>query len=215
MTNIYSDFIDTEFQDWLLWYWNHLPDRVDTGQKHRAFLHHRLPWTQQLYTKLRELINPYEQNFDISTAYLSDDYLPGGVHSDGWIQGFPETISRTYLIPLEYHGTQHTVVFRETHEEAITFNAHTGMDNAGIVHYRQANPRDYLADNEMYITDEFYQQYLSHLNRDGLRGLHVDSVLPWQPLGAVSWPRRNFHCGGYFPPNQRRFGLIIMTCATN
>jgi len=209
-------FIDLDFQNWLIWYWQQLPDKSDTGQKIRAFLHQQLPWTKKLHHKLHSMLAPHEdRNFIISTAYLSNDYAPGGIHSDGWLPGYPEKhISHTYLIPLAYEGEQHTLVFDQTSQEAVTFNSVLGLGNAGIVNYKQANPKSVLHDDKIYIPQEVYNKYLTHLSYDGLQGLTINSVMTWKTNSAVCWPREHFHCAANYLPGQKRFALILMTCYT-
>lgn len=213
---ILPGFVDQDFAAWLIWYWEQLPNKVDTGQRHRAFLNHQLGWSSRLHEKLRSLIAPYESDFDLTTAYLSDDYAPGGVHSDGWIPGYPgKRLSRTYLVPLEITGHHHTVVFRETSEEAVTFNAHMDMGDKGIVNYKQIDPSDVLDTQENTISLSVYQQYLDHLPYDKLGGLTLDCVLPWQLGGAISWPRAHFHCSANYDRTTTRFSLVMMTsCST-
>jgi len=209
-----TNFISTELIEWLLWYWTQLPNKIDTGQRYRAFLHHTQPWANQLKLQLESLIEPHEQNFELVTALLADDYAPGGIHSDGWIDCYPESgpISNTYLIPLHFEGAQSTVIFNETSERAISFNKHTGMGDAGLVTYPQADPNKILDTSKLLIDTEFHNKYLEHIPLETMAGLTINSVLDWSMGSAVAWPRKNFHCSGSFLSNKNRKSLILMTC---
>lgn len=208
---ILENFIDDDFVQWLCWFWQQLPNQVDTGQRHRALLNHQLEWATSLHQKLKKLVDPYERDFEIVTAMLSSDYAPGGIHSDGWLSAYPEKqISRTYLVPLQITSNNHTVIFRECSDEAVTFNSFMGMGNSGIVNYKQIEPKEIL-DTCSNIPKDTYDKYLTHLPYDKLQGLTVDSVLPWKVGTAISWPRRNFHCSANYDQTTVRLSLILMT----
>jgi|LakMenEpi03Aug12_release.lakeMendotaPanAssembly.Ray.scaffolds.fasta_scaffold481586_2 hypothetical protein len=209
-----ENFIEPDFREWLEWFWHQLPDKCDTGQKTRTFLHHQLPWNRRLHDKLYSMMAPYEErDFSISTAYLSDDYAPGGIHSDGFLASYPEkNLSHTYLVPLAYEGKQHTIVFDQTSQEAVTLNSALGMGNAGIVNYRQVDPQTVLRDKGIHISPEIYNEYLTHLSYECLQGLTISSILTWNLDAAVCWPREHFHCAANYIAGQQRFALIMMTC---
>jgi hypothetical protein len=212
-----TNFISEDLIQWLLWYWTQLPNKIDTGQRYRSFLHHTQPWAGQLKIQLESLIAPYEQNFELITALIADDYAPGGVHSDGWIECYqePGPVSKTYLIPLQFEGEQSTVIFNETSDRAISFNKYTGMGDAGLVTYSQVDPSEVLDTSKLLIDKELHNKYLEHIPLETLAGLTVNSVLDWTLGSAVSWPRKNFHCSGSFLPNNNRISLILMTCQKN
>jgi hypothetical protein len=211
--SISENFIDTEFIQWLLWFWDQAPNKVDTGQRIRAFLNHKLSWNRELHKKLRSLIEPHEHSFDITTAYLSKDYAPGGVHSDGWIPAYPEgAISSTYLVPLISDDTNHTVIFSESSEEAVTFNSAMGMGNSGIISYKQSLPSALLSTDQQNISIDLYNKYLTHLPYEKLNGLTIDCVLPWKVGSSIFWPRKHFHCSADYDRSSNRVALILMTC---
>jgi hypothetical protein len=211
---ILPDFINVDCINWFLWYWTQIPNKTDTGQRYRAFLHHTMPWSSRLKKYLESLIAPYEDNFEIVTALLADDYAAGGIHSDGWIESFTEIgpLSRTYLVPLFFDGIQSTVIFNETSERAVSFNRHTDMEDLGLVTYPQEDPGKVLPTTDLSIDTTIYNKYLTHIPYNKLAGLTINSVLNWSVGSAVSWPRKNFHCSGSFLPGKNRISLILMTC---
>lgn len=212
---VIKNFIDDDFIKWLDWFWHQLPNHTDTGQRHRALLNHQLEWNAPFHKKLRSLIEPYENNFEVVTAMLSKDYAPGGVHSDGWLSDFPEQqIANTYLIPLDITSDNYTLIFCEGSDEAVTFNSSMGLGSKGIVNYKQIDTAEML-NNQINISKDVYNRYLNHLPYEKLAGLTIDSVLPWEIGSAITWPRRNFHCSANYDQTTTRFSLILMTsCST-
>jgi hypothetical protein len=208
MIGYIDNFLTPNEVDWFNWYWKILPNKIDTGQRHRSMAYYDQPFFKRIYKLLQSRILPNEE---ITTVNLNSDYLPGGIHSDGYIKhDKDDRMGHTYLIPIKIDGDFVTIVFDKISEEAVTLNAELGLGNSGIVTYRQVD-RNFLKLEDTPFNEEIYNEYLSHLDRNILNGLQVEQVQEWKVGRAMVWPRKNLHCSANFGDNVIRNTVLIAT----
>lgn len=208
MIGYIDNFFTPNEVDWFNWYWKILPNKIDTGQRHRSMAYYDQPFFKRIYKLLQSRILPNEE---ITTVNLNSDYLPGGIHSDGYIKhDKDDRMGHTYLIPIKIDGDFVTIVFDKISEEAVTLNAELGLGNSGIVTYRQVD-RNFLKLEDTPFNEEIYNEYLSHLDRNILNGLQVEQVQEWKVGRAMVWPRKNLHCSANFGDNVIRNTVLIAT----
>ncbi len=208
MIGYIDNFLKPDEVDWFNWYWDVLPSKIDTGQRYRSMAYYDQPFFKRIYQLLQSRILPNEE---ITTVNLNSDYLPGGIHSDGYINHDKnDKMGHTYLIPINFDGSFATVIFDKTSDEAVTLNAELGLGNSGIVTYRQVG-RDFFSLNDTPFDQEIYNQYLTHLDQNILNGLQVEQVQEWAVGRALVWPRKNLHCSANFVGTQVRNTVLVAT----
>ena len=207
-----ENFLTPEECEWFTWYWKLLPTKIDTGQRLRSPVHFNEPILHRIKEKLTEKVKQNNPREEITTVNLNYDYAPGGIHSDGYIDyDKNDTMGHTYFIPLEMDQDYCTVIFDQTSDKAISFNSILGLGNKGLVTYPQVSREEFELDNTPF-NEEVYQQYLTHLDYDSLRGLTVKDIVYWKEPGTANiWPRRNLHCSGNFSNAKQRNTILIAT----
>lgn len=164
-------------------------------------------WNKPLREIIQGKISESFPDLELSWAGMYEDYKPGGIHTDGYIKN-PEyyPLGYTFLVPLKSGSSMNsTVVFRETSDEAVTYNNDLGLGSDGIVTYRQVN-----MDTTAPIIDQSLQNlYMKHFTKQ-VHGT-VDAVFHWTVGEAMFWPRNRFHTSAWFPEGTERMGLIITT----
>lgn len=207
------NFLTKEEIDWFLWYWSIMPNKLDTGQRIRSMAYYNVPFFHRIYKKLTHKVELNSPSEEITTVNINEDYLPGGVHSDGYIDyDSNDDISLTYLIPLkmEKDSNYATVVFNETSKKAVSLNEENGLGSNGLVTYSQAKTQDVVKDTTSF-DKEIYQRHLSHLKYESLSGLSLLEIQDWELGTAMIWPRENFHCSANFKAHAPRMSLLITT----
>ena len=208
MIGYIEDFLSPDEVDWFNWYWDIIPDKLDTGQRYRGMAHYDQPFFKRMLKLLENKILPGES---ITTVNINVDYLPGGVHSDGYISyDQDDKMGHTYLIPIKMEGDFATVIFDKTSDEAVTLNSELGLGNSGIVTYKQVE-RNYLDLQDTPFDNTVYEQYLMHLDKNALRGLRVEQIQHWKIGRAMVWPRKNLHCSANFSKPAIRNTVLIAT----
>lgn len=208
MIGYIEDFFTQDEVEWFNWYWDILPNKIDTGQRYRSMAYYNQPFFDRIYNLLQSKILPNEE---ITTVNLNIDYLPGGIHSDGYISYDQEDdMGHTYLIPIKIDGDFATIVFDKTSDEAVTLNAELGLGNSGIVTYRQVG-REFFELNDTPFDRTVYNKYLTHLDLNTLSGLKVEQVQQWKTGRAMVWPRKNLHCSANFQSPAVRNTVLVAT----
>jgi len=203
-----DNFLTADEVEWFNWYWSVLPNKIDTGQRHRSMTHFDQPFFERIRSLLQQRILPNEE---ITTVNINVDYLPGGVHSDGYIDfDKNDNLGHTYLVPLAVDGDFATVIFDKTSDEAVTLNAELGMGDSGIVTYKQVG-RHYFNLDDTPFDESIHKQYLTHLDIHSLRGLKVQQIQHWKIGRALVWPRKNLHCSANFSSPAVRDTLLVAT----
>ena len=200
-----KNIIDPKTVEYLLNKFEILPKK-DNGARINADAMVDQDFNKLFYDKLAKILSPYFTG-TINHATVYSDYLPGGIHSDGWITTPEKTkLATTFIIPLvsEYKKNA-TVVFNETNEEAITYNKATGLGDKGIASYRQEN----LPDTGDMLDTKIQKQWLPHLD-EGIP-FSIAEILTWEVGTAIYWPRINLHASAWFPEQTNRKAIVILT----
>jgi len=201
-----QNFIDKNTIEYFLNYWESLP-KEDNGLRCSASTNCEQEWNTKLKEKLQRLIDPYFK-IKVTHALIFSDYLPGGIHSDGYIDQ-PESseLAYTFLIPLSCNYEQSaTIIFNETSEKAVTYNKATGLGNNGVRAYEQA-----ALSTDKKLGKNFLNYYLPHLKVDNLP-FSLNTILHWEVGSAIYWPRKNYHTSAWFSTeNINRKALVILT----
>lgn len=200
-----ENLIDEDTVEYFLNKYETLPKK-DNGARINADTMVDQDFNKLFYDKLAKILSPYFSG-TINHATVYSDYLPGGIHSDGWIATPEKTkLATTFIIPLvsEYKHNA-TVVFNETNEEAITYNKATGLGDKGIASYRQEN----LPDTGNVLGTKIQKQWLPHLD-EGIP-FSIAEILRWEVGTAIYWPRINLHASAWFPEQTDRKALVILT----
>ena len=208
-----ENFLTQQEIDWFVWYWHQLPTKADNGQRIYSLTHFDQSFFSRMYQLLNNKIKKSFPNEVITTVNLNWDYLPGGIHSDGYLEyDKNDKIAKTYLVPLVMEKNEyHTVLFDQTSQKAVTLNRELGLGDNGIVTYEQVS-RQYFDQLSDYPFDRsVYEKYLQHLNYENLRGLSTIAVHQWKIGKAMYWPRQQLHCSANFDHNQVRSSLLIVT----
>ena len=208
MIGYIEDFFTDDEIEWFNWYWELLPNKLDTGQRLRSMAYFDQPFFRRMLEKLQSKILPNEE---ITTVNLNTDYYPGGVHSDGYIDfDKKDKLGHTYLVPIKIDNEFATIIFDKTSDRAVTLNAELGLGNSGIISYQQVN-RDYFNFADTEFDESIYNQYLTHLDKCVLRGLTVEQIQTWKAGRAMVWPRQHLHCSANFNLPATRNTVLITT----
>ena len=200
-----KNLIDQDTVEYFLNKYKTLPKK-DNGARINADTMVDQDFNKLFYDKLAKILSPHFSG-TINHATVYSDYLPGGIHSDGWIATPEKTkLATTFIIPLvsEYKKNA-TVVFNETNEEAITYNKATGLGDKGIASYRQEN----LPDTGDMLDTKIQKQWLPHLD-EGIP-FSIAEILTWEVGTAIYWPRINLHASAWFPEQTDRKALVVLT----
>jgi len=208
MIGYIDDFLTTEQCEWFVWYNSVVPEGIDTGQRTRSMAFYDQP---HFARKLSQLQGRVLLDEAITTVNMNFDYLPGGVHTDGYIDyDRQDRIAHSYLVPIVNDGFYSTVVFEQTSAAAVTLNNENGLGGAGIVNYPQSD-RTAMGLTDAPFDSSIHTQYLSHLDYDSLRGLTVADIMNWALGCAMVWPRENFHASSNFTETEGRASILVTT----
>ena len=200
-----KDFFDKETIKYLLEHFERLP-KNDNGLRINANTMIEQDYNVRFRDKIMNFLRPHFPHLRISHATIYQDYLPGGIHTDGYIGEPEDDMSYTFLIPLESQYTENaTVVFNESNPKAVSYNEATGLGNDGVRSYEQVD----IPQGD-FLSKEFTSNYLRHLSKDTLP-LTLDSILYWQVGSALYWPRERFHSSAWFPKNSKRKAIVLLT----
>ena len=161
-------------------------------------------------SRIESILQKYFPNLTVCYAAIYSDYKPGGIHTDGYIKK-PETkpLGKSFLIPLiSTYDQNATIIFDQENEQAVSYNADTGLGNKGVITYDQIK----LPKGKNKISKNFIDTYLKHLEIKDLP-LSVASVLYWKTGSAIYWPRNKFHASAWFPTTEKnkRKAIVILT----
>jgi hypothetical protein len=141
---------------------------------------------------MNEKIHPiFGENINSYDWHILNAFKPYTIHSDSFCLDDPIATSIpagydyawTFLIPLEDFNT-HTIVFNEQS---------TNMKNPSKwITMTNAPPQN-------AITDEDFNQYLSHNQRDLINYFSFDTIFPWKKGNLLAMSRHAFHCSDNFP----------------
>jgi hypothetical protein len=209
----YHQFLSEDEVEWFSWYWRQLPSKIDTNQRMRSPAHFQQTFFARQFEKLRAKVTEVFPNEEITTVNLNWDYLPGGIHTDGYIDYDKEDkMGHTFLIPLEMKNEEsfQTVIFEGISDKAVSLNRELGLGDDGLVTYPQVS-RSYFDFKDTPFDKKMHSKYLDHLDYNALKGIKVNKVLKWQLGRAMIWPRNQLHCSANFKPNSKRSTLLIAT----
>lgn len=211
-----NDFLLPDEINWFNWYWNILPNKIDTGQRWRSMAYYDQPFFQRIKCKLEQKVKAINANEEITTVNLNNDYAPGGIHSDGYIEyDKNDDVGSTYLIPIQIDCESYaTVIFDYTSKKAVSLNDQLGLGNKGLVTYPQVT-RQELGLSSKPFDKEIHQKYLKHLTYESLAGLTVVQIQHWKLGSAMIWPRENLHCSANFVGSKYRRTVLIATRKCN
>lgn len=203
---IIEDIIDAGTVEYLLNKFEGLPKK-DNGLRVNADTMVDQDFNAKFYTKIKDILSPHFQGH-INHATIYSDYHPGGIHSDGWIDN-PETgkLAYTFLIPLESeYENNATVIFKQTSEQAVTYNEATGLGQKGVASYKQNE----LPESGTIMDADTQKKLFPHL-AEGKLPFEIVEVLQWQVGSALYWPRVNLHASAWFPTQTKRKAIVILT----
>lgn len=209
----YHQFLTQEEIEWFVWYWEQLPSKIDTKQRLRSPTHFQQNFFNRQFEKLQTRVSEVFPDEIITTINLNWDYLPGGIHSDGYIDfDKDDNMGHTFLIPIEMENGERfqTVIFEGISDKAVSLNREMGLGEDGLVTYPQVS-RSYFDFNDTPFDEKMHSDYLGHLNYNALSGMKVKKVQEWQLGRAIIWPRSQLHCSADFKPNSKRSTLLIAT----
>ena len=151
--------------------------------------------------------------------YLKKIYPDGCPDNNGpdfvkWAIKHPDRIYmswKTIVIPVHIKGSANTVVFNQYNysPESVSWNKHLKRTEwPGSV----ASFTEGITD-EMSITDEQYNKYLSHMKfpRENLKGLSIQAVHDWKVGNAYVWDSTQLHVAGYHEPDTEKVAVTIWT----
>ena len=199
-----NNVLDNKTVQYLLDKYETLPHK-DNGARINADTLVDQDFNLRFNTKMAKILSPYFTG-KITHATIYSDYLPGGVHSDGWISTPEKNLGTTFIIPLvsEYEKNA-TVIFNETSEEAITYNKASGLGDKGIASYKQ---EDY-PDTGYILDSDTHKKWLSHLD-EGIP-FSISDILMWEVGSVIYWPRINLHASAWFPGKTIRKAIVVLT----
>lgn len=205
------NFLSPQEIKWFLWYWQILPTKIDTGQRIRSMVHFNESFCHRIKEMLTQKVKFNHESEEITTVNINQDYLPGGIHSDGYIEfDQDDDISLTYLIPLKGDVTQSTVVFNEGSKRAVSLNEENGLGSKGLITYPQATRQNLnLPDTPFDVN--VHKDKLNHLKYESLNGLTLAGIQDWELGRALVWPREKLHCSSNFNQTKERMSLLITT----
>mgnify|MGYP000111981177 CR=1 FL=1 len=204
-----DNFFTKEECEWFLWYDTVLPETRDNGLRYQTMCHFAQPFFAH---KLQQLQAKLPANEEITTVNINHDYAAGGIHSDGYLDhDKDDDIANSYLIPIKYTYEEpyYTLVFKQSSDRAITFNAETGLGSKGITTYKQTTREEYGLDDTPFDKTDY--GLLTHLDYDKLAGFTVDRIHCWSLGTAMTWPRKRFHVSADFSGKYPRSSVLILT----
>jgi len=205
------NFFTQEECEWFLWYDSVLPKELsrNNGLRYQTMCHYAQPFFAH---KLEQLQAKLPDNEVITTVNINSDYGAGGVHSDGYIEHDKnDNIATSYLIPLTHvdEESYYTLIFDQSSDRAVSFNAETGLGNKGVTTYKQTTREEYGLDNTPFDKTDY--TYLTHLDYNKLSGFTVDFIHHWTLGTAMTWPRNRFHVSANFSGKYPRRSVLILT----
>ena len=201
-----KNIIDSATVEYLLQKFETLPKK-DNGLRVNADTMVDKDFNTRFNQKITEILSPYFTGH-VNHATIYSDYLPGGIHSDGYIENPEQSkMAFTFLIPLQSdYDKNATIVFKETSDEAVTYNHATGLGQKGVTSYRQ----DALPKSNNFLEADLQKRYFPHLSEDRLP-FEIAEVLEWEVGSALYWPRINLHASAWFPPESNRKAMVVLT----
>jgi hypothetical protein len=170
------------------------PDTVFDDQDQRSG-HHAETWSFFLnfaqYQPIADILVPrFRQHFgcdiELDITHILNAYRPYGIHTDVMSGDYdpvgPRQAAWTFIIPLADYDS-HTLVFQQGHETIKTVPEWVA----------QTCPPQHP------VPDLLYDQYLTHVDRQDLRYLTVESIFPWRRGDMFAAARAKFHTSDDFP----------------
>lgn len=140
-----------------------------------------------LMPKLQSQFHP---DIQVDSCHILNSYIPYGIHTDVILQTpLTNTYAWTLVIPVGEYDCS-----------TISFNEEAA-DCKGIYEWVDK----YDPDRKNEISEEFFNQYLSHDCRDAASYLSIDAVFKWKKGTAFANSRAKFHCSNNF----RADGLTV------
>lgn len=205
-----DNFLTQDEVDWFNWYWTQLPCKINNGKRWGSCVY----YDQGFFKNIREILDKKVAKDEYIVAVnISEDYEPGGIHTDGYIgdkSNEKNCLGTSYLIPLEISEQFYTLTFKSYSDRAVSLNKYFNLEG-GVLTYDQVD-KDYFNFGDKVFDNGLHQKYLGHLNYDLLKGIEVDKILPWDIGRAVTWPRPQLHVTAFFPKNITRRMILILTC---
>ena len=158
-------------------------------------------------------------DFDITAGFFFFTNYPHIIHNDDLFD-LPDTVYKAITIPLRldsdneiteysnlcffdqhyFHGP--SKFFKNSHDIPTYYNK-------CVYDYRRI---DGLVQTNS-ISEEIYQQYFTHLNREWVEGLSLHSAFHWKPGSCMIFDSLRLHCASDFRKNgiKSKLGLSIFT----
>lgn len=169
---------------------------------------------KQIITHLKDFFGQFDvRPFRTGGRYFFAKH-PYAVHSDGLsAKGGEQPVNTTVIVPLKWgppSASTHTVFFDQFNEEPMhgkQFFAHTtrAKNNIGF---------ETTADGITNMTDqpfnrEIYDEHLSYMDYDDLRGLTHNTITEWKRGDAIKFESNRLHCSSDFVAHGLRFKLYL------
>jgi|TARA_R110000824_G_scaffold313905_1_gene500747 hypothetical protein len=205
-----KNFLTPEEVQWFIWYWDQRPVEVDDGGRFHSMAYYDQPFFANIRKKLDSKVPDDEY---IKIVQISRDYLPGGVHSDGYIgEDSPEIgkLATSYLVPLVVSEPCYTLTFNNYSEKAVSLNEYAKL-MYGIINYDEVGKEYFNLSAEPFDKD-VHEKHLTHMDIKYLSGLKCDRANLWEVGSAITWPRAQLHCSANFSKEATRIMMLILTC---
>jgi hypothetical protein len=204
---------------------NDIDDGVDPSQKKvykntgpvTLDIHKYLsdPVVDSILNRIRSKIG----DFDITAGFFFFTNYPHIIHNDDLFQ-LPDNIYKGITIPLRLDSDDQITDFSNLcffdqhyfHGPSKFFKNSQDIPtyyNKCIYDY---NDIDGLVETNA-ISEELYQQYFTHLNKEWLEGLSLHSVFQWKPGNCMIFDSLRLHCASDFRKHgiKSKLGLSIFT----
>lgn len=151
--------------------------------------------------------------------YLKKIYPDGPDTNNGpsqinWIKENSDKIymaRKTIVLPLWYNAPVNTVMFNQHNYgvESVSWNRHKHREDfpgplTSYTEYLEPLDKDTISDDD-------YEKYLAHCDRDLLKGLSIQKVQNWKLGNALVWDATQLHVSGYQSTNIEKVGITIWT----
>lgn len=172
-------------------------------------MYHTHPVVANILRKIEQQIGP----FDINAAFFFYTDYPHIIHNDD-MMNLPEDTYKAVVVPLRLYGDSvtdqpHLCLFDQHyfHGPAKFFNGDKDLPtyyNKQIYDYG-----DVAGITNSEISEDMYGQYFTHLKREWLQGLSVQTVLPWVPGKCIIFDSVQLHCSSDFRKQNIKAKLAI------
>ena len=203
-----KNIVNKEEVEQILEYYNQLPESDDYSnhqakRKLTGYHEEHMPFLKEMF---EEKFSKYFENYVVSGSNFTNWIETVELHTDGWQPQEDQSNKLGYavLVPLEVTPTDaksYTIIFDQFLDgPAVTMKKFIDDKDWNKSH-EYTTPNDERIKNKKdnnLITNEYYSEHLSHIQRELLNNFSVSNTHQWKIGDAIVWKRKHFHTSSSF-----------------